>query len=322
MHLGEDILFLSDREQEALGIAPGDIADAIEEAIADRTAGKLHNAPKAAILPGEGRYMMATMSVGDGPGLTVLKTAMVAPDNPLRNMPSVNATILVMDSQTGAARAVLGANWITAVRTAGLSAVAARRLADPASKVVAFVGCGVQARSHLDAFAGLFPLAEVRAFGRGRANAETLCAKARQMGMTAEICETAEAALRGADLVVTSITLDYSVEPFLDARWLKPGAFAAITDLGIPWTDEGMGAFGAVVVDDMEQEKQSPKPVAPRDLIRADLTELVNGTVPLRHAPDYPTAFAFRGIALGDFAAAALVLERAEAAGAGRRIAV
>ncbi len=322
MHLGEDILFLSDAEQEALGIDPGDIADAIETAITARTDGTLHNAPKVAILPGEGRYMMATMSVGDGPGLTVLKTAMVAPDNPLRDMPSVNATILVMDSQTGAARAVLGANWITAVRTAGLSAVAARRLADPTSKVVAFVGCGVQARSHLDAFAALFPLTEIRAFGRGKANAEILCTKARQMGLSATISETAEAALTGADLIVTSITLDYAVEPFLDARWLKPGAFAAITDLGIPWSDEGMGAFGAIVVDDLEQEKQSPKPVAPRDLIRADLTELVGGTVPLRHSPDHPTAFAFRGVALGDFAAAALVLERAEATGAGRRIAV
>lgn len=320
MHLGDDILFLSDADQEGLGITPGEIADAIEDAIRERTEGALHSAPKIVILPGEGRYMMATMSVGDGPGLTVLKTAMVAPDNPLRDMPTVNATLLVVDSQSGAARAVLGGNWITAVRTAGLSAVAARRLADPASSVVAFVGCGVQAHSHLDAFSALFPLAEIRAFGRSIAKPQALCAKAEDMGLKAAVAATPKEALEGADLVVTSITLDYSVEPFLDARWLKPGAFAAVTDLGIPWGEAGMSGFGTVVVDDLEQEKQSPKPVAPPDLIRADLTEVVSGKVNLHHNPDHATAFAFRGIALGDFAAAALVLERAEAAGVGSRI--
>ena len=320
MHLGGNFLYLSDPVLEGLDITPTEIADAIEIAIAQRTNGTLHAAPKAAVLPGEGRYMMSTLSVGDGPGLTVLKVATVSPDNPLREMPSINGTILALDSQTGVPRAVMGANWITAVRTAGLSAVAARRMGDPASKSVAFVGCGVQARSHLDAFAAIFPLTEIRAFGRGASNVKSLCDKASSMGLRAVASDTAEAALSGADLIVTSVTLDYSIDPFLDVRWLKPGAFAAITDLGIPWITDSMPTFKAIVVDDMEQEKLSPKPVAPRDLIRGDLTELVNGTVPLTHNPSGPTAFAFRGMALGDFAAAALAIERAEAAGVGQNI--
>ncbi len=59
---------------------------------------------------------------------------------------------MVMDGQTGLLRAVLEANWVTAVRTAALSMVAARRLPDPNAETVAFVGAGVQARSHLAAF--------------------------------------------------------------------------------------------------------------------------------------------------------------------------
>lgn len=320
MHLSRGFLHLSDEAQRGLGIAPREVADAIEAALAQKAAGTLHVAPKSAVVPGAGRYMMATLAVGDGPGLTVVKVATVSPDNPMRSLPSVNGAILVLDAETGLLRAVMGANWVTAERTAGLSAVAARRLASPSSRSVAFVGCGVQAQSHLRAFGDLFPLTEIRAFGRGRDNVERLCKAAGAMGLAARIAGTPREALDGADLVVTSVSLDYTIEPFLDADWLKPGAFAAITDLGIPWRPENLDAFAPIVIDDREQEAASERPMVPRHLVTCDLTELVAGAAPPERDPSRPSAFAFRGIALGDFAAVALAFERAEAAGAGERI--
>lgn len=320
MHLSGDFIYLSDGALQDLGIAPREVADAIETALTQKAAGKVHTAPKSSIIPGEGRYMMATLSVGDGPGLTIVKVATVSPDNPLRALPSINGAILALDSQTGLLRGVLGANWITAVRTAGLSVVAARRLADPNARSVAFIGCGVQAQSHLRAFGDQFALSEVRAFGRGRANVERLCKAASSMGLATKAPRTAEEAIRGADLVVTSVPLDYSIEPFLDAGWLKPGAFAAITDLAIPWLSETLGAFGTIVVDDKEQEAASAKPLVPSEQVTGDLTELVTGDARVFRDPERPTGFAFRGIALGDFATAALALERAEARRAGVRL--
>ena len=119
--------------------------------------------------------------------------------------------------------------------------------------------------------------------------------------------------------MVTSVTLDYTLEPFLDARWLKSGAFAAITDLCIPWRADGLSAFGTVIVDDRIQEAESGKPMLPYGQIAGDLTELVAGTTPA-HDKTRPAAFAFRGIALGDYAAAVLAVHRAEADGAGKRV--
>lgn len=309
-------LFLTDETLEKMGIAPPEIADAIETALVEKAEGRLHVAPKAAILPGGGRYMMATMAVG---GITVVKQATVSPGNPARGLAAINGAILALDAETGLLRAVMGANWITAHRTAALSAVAARRLGDPGSETIAFVGTGVQARSHLLALREIFPLKRVLAVGRGQANLDALCAFARELGLEARPAESAESALRAADVVVTSVTLDYSIEPFLDARWLQPHAFAAITDLCIPWLPEGLDALGTVVVDDMAQERASEKPMLPTERIAGDLTDLVTGGVPGRDA-GRPAAFAFRGIALGDYAAAKLVLERAEATGAGQRI--
>ena len=319
MHLTDDFLFLPDATLDGLGLSPADVADAIESALVAKADGRLHTSPKSAILPGGGRYMMSTLAVGDD-GFVVVKQVSVCPENPGRGLPAINGAIMVLDAGTGKLRAVVGANWITAVRTAALSAVAARRLADPASETVAFVGTGVQAHSHLAAFAGMFPLKRIRAVGRGKANLERLCQSARDMGLDAEACDSAEDALRGADLVVTSVTLDYTIPPFLDARWLKPTAFAAITDLCIPWLPDAMTAFGTVIIDDRVQEAENDKPMLPYERIAGDLTELVSGRTP-PPVPGKPSAFAFRGIALGDYAAAVLAVTRAEALGMGRPVA-
>src|SRR4029077_21124974 len=94
--------------------------------------------------------------------------------------------------------------------------------------VAAFTGCGGGARSHLDAFAALFPLQEVRAFGRGSANRDALCRAAEALGCRTVAARTAREALDGADLVVSTVPLTPRPDPFLDARWLKSGAFAAM----------------------------------------------------------------------------------------------
>ncbi len=303
------LTYLSDEDLEGLGIQTSEVADAIESALIAKADGKLHTSPKLAILPGDGRYAMSTLAVGDD-GFIVTKQVTVCPDNPARGLPAINGAIMVLDGQTGLLRAVLGANWITAVRTAALSVVAARRLADPDAETVAFVGAGVQAHSHLAAFSEMFPLKNIRVFGRGKANTDKLCRRAQEMALNAETVTDAEDALRGADLVVTSITLDYSIEPFLDARWLKPTAFSTITDACVPWIPEGMTAFKSVIVDDRVQEKESDKPMLSYQQVTGDLTELVTGKIDAS-GREKPAAFAFRGISLGDYAAAVLAVSRA-----------
>ncbi len=311
-----DFLYLSDADLDAMGIAPSEIADEVEAALIAKAQGQLHTTPKSAIMPGEGRYMMSTLSVGHD-GLIVVKQVTVSPENPGRDLPAINGAIMVLDAETGLLRAVLGANWVTAHRTAALSAVAARRLADPSSHTIGFIGCGVQAQSHLSAFQPMFPLKRVLANGRGEKNRDALCAFAEGRGLAAEAA-SAQDTLAQSDIVVTSVTLDYTIPPFLDANLLKPNAFAAITDLCIPWMPDSMGRFQTIIVDDMEQEKTAEKPMVDRNIIAGDLTDLVAGRIA---ETTRPAAFAFRGVALGDYAASVLALAKAEALGAGQRVA-
>jgi len=310
-------LYLPDETLAGLGITTAEVVECIEKAARAEAGGTLWTAPKSAFFTGDGRYMMSTLAAAEEPALVAVKQVTVCPENAGRGLPIINGAIMLLDAETGLLRAVLGANWVTAVRTPGLSAVVAKRLANPNSASIAFIGCGVQARSHLEAFAELFPLSEVRALGRGQANIDRLCDLARAKRLSARACRDAREAVEGADLVVSSVTLTSDAAPFVDARWLKPGAFASITDVARPWEPAGMAALGTVIVDNLAQEAASPKPMVDPKLVSGDLVGLVTGKVGARFDPVRPSAFVFRGIAIGDIALAGLAYRRAVAAGKG-----
>lgn len=302
--------YLSRATCESLGIEAEVVIETIEKLILGAAAGRVWNAPKAVVMPGDGRYLMATLSVADDPPFMAVKSLGLNPENSERGLPQINAVVVLHDAKTGVPVAVVEGNWVTELRTAGLSAVAARHLARPDSRVAAFIGCGAQARSHLDVFRRLFPLAQVRAMGRGNANRDRFCAHAESLGIKAVPCNDAETVVAGADIVVTSVTLSYDTAPFIDARWLKPGVFAAITDLAIPWYAENMDTFDRIVIDDLEQERRMEKPMVDASLIDGDITGLVSGSIPRRRDDAERTAFVFRGLALSDLALAVLAWQR------------
>lgn len=310
-----DIPFLSEDDLVALGLSTEQIADAIEDAIRGAAEGRVWSAPKAVIMPpDDGRYMMAALAAMDGPSLLAVKTVVLNPENPSQGLAQINGLVTMLESDTGLPAAILDGNWITAVRTAGLSATAARRLARRDAKSVGFVGTGVQARSHLQAFADLFPLERIRMFGRGQANKDRLAEAAEALGLRHQDCASGQEAVEEVDIVVTSITLTGDPEPFLDASRLKPGCFAAITDLGVPWHRDSFASLDRVVIDDLEQEKALSMKLCDPAHVHGDLAGLVMGKVTAPKSDTARTAFLFRGHALGDLAVSALALETYRAA--------
>ncbi len=303
-----------------MALTTDEVIERIERLIRGRSRARAWNAPKAVIQPPDGRYMMATLSAADDPPFLAVKSLIFNPRNRERGLPDINAVVTLLDSDTGVPLADLDGNWITAVRTAGLSAVAAKRLARPDASVAAFIGCGVQAHSHLQAFSALFPLKEIRAFGRGTANRDAFCQAASKLGLSPVSSTTAREAVRGADLVITSVTFSPHLVPFLDPRWLQPGTFVTMTDQAAPWVADGLAAFHRIVVDDLEQEAQMPKPLVDPALVAGDLMGLVNGEITGRGSDEEKTAFVFRGLALGDLAVTALAYQRALQLGKGSQI--
>ena len=307
--------YLSEPLLERLSITTDEAIEWIERLIMGQREGRVWCAPKSVLYPGDERYIMATLAVADDPRVVATKSLVLNPRNRERGLPVLRSLVTLLDSQTGEPLAVLDGNWVTAKRTAGLSAVAARRMARPDSACIGFIGCGVQALSHLEAFRDLFPLWEVRAFGRGATNRDALCRAAEARGMKAVASATAREAVEEADIVVTSITLLPDPVPFLDARWLKPGVFATITDLATSWLPGTMAAFERIVIDDLEQEAKMSKPMVAPSLVAGDLSGLVAGEISGRASGEERSAFVFRGLAVGDLALAALAYQRAKSAG-------
>ena len=303
--------YLSPAALDGLELSTTEIVESIEALLRSAKQFRAWSAPKPVIKPPDGRYLMATLSAADDPPFMAVKALLLNPRNPERGLSSINSLVVLQDGDTGLPLAVIDGNWITAVRTAGLSAVAAKRFANPQASAIAFIGCGVQAQSHLRALAELFPLKEVRAFGRGAANRDALCRRAEGMGLAAVAAATARDAVSGADIVVSSVPLTPKPSPFVDARWLKPGAFATLPDLALPWLRDSMGAFGRIVIDDREQEATMPEPMVEPQLVSGDLADLVAGSVAEVSSRSERTAFVFRGMGLADLALAALAYQRA-----------
>jgi ornithine cyclodeaminase/alanine dehydrogenase len=307
----DNIPYLSEETLDGLGIATSEVIESIEFLIAGCARSTVWSAPKAVILPEDGRYMMAALAAADDPALLAVKTLVLNPHNPERGLPQINGLVTLLDSNTGLPAAIMDGNWITAVRTAGLSAVAAKYLARPESSVAAFIGTGVQARSHLQALADLYPLEEVRIFGRGRENIDRLSELATTLGKSPVVCASGEEAVRDADLIVSSVTYSATTESFLDASQLRPDSFSAITDLGTPWERDSFAAFDRIVIDDLQQEAAMPNKLVAPELVAGDLAGLVLGRIEGRQRDDERCAFIFRGHALGDLALSALAYRKA-----------
>jgi ornithine cyclodeaminase/alanine dehydrogenase len=105
--------------------------------------------------------------------------------------------------------------------------------------------------------------------------------------------------------------LSAELEPFVDAGWLKPGAFAAITDFAVPWKPDSIAKFERIIIDDLEQEASMESPLVKPGLVAGDLSGLVLGKVAGRGNDAERTAFIFRAHPLGDLALAALAYQKA-----------
>lgn len=228
------------------------------------------------------------------------------PDNPARGLPTMLATLLLMDPHTGETLAVMEATWLTALRTAAVSALAVDTLASREPKVVALLGSGALARTHAAALRAVREVGEIRVWSRNAANAAACAA---EIGAIAKA--SAEEAVRGADLVCT---VTNASEPVLKGAWLKPGAFVAAVGAVRPtWRELDDEAMRSVVVADSREAagRESGDVILSRAPVYAEIGELLAGSVPMPRA-GATVVFKALGQAVADGVAARLVYEASQ----------
>ena len=293
------------------------LIDALADAFAEVSSGAVSVPPRVAAFVPE-RGMLAVMP-GYAAGVLETKLVSVFPGHE----PSHQALIAVFDTDTGTALASRYATHITATRTAAASALSTRLLAREDSRVLAILGTGVQARSHLEAVTRVRDFDDVRVAGRSRDNAEAFAGVTGGRRPGVGVADSFEAAVREADVVC--VCTDAS-SPVLKRSWLASGTH--VTSVGAsrggPELDEGTVRADVLAVE--SRVAFEPYPAGAHDLQRIDpapaveLGELVAGTRPGRTSNEQITVYKSMGHAAEDAAAARLVYERAVQDGVGTEV--
>ncbi len=253
------------------------------------------------------------------------------PGNAAQHLPTHLAIVLLWDSRTGDLLAILDGRLITEIRTAATSAAATQALARPDARVLALLGAGVQARSHLEALRFVRSLRQVRVWSRTPASVQRLIAEMQpRAGVPLVACATAADAARGADLIVTATS---ATTPVLQGAWIADGAH--INAVGAPrpdWRELDTAAVrrARVFVDSRAGAlTESGDLLAPigegaigKDHIRGEIGEVLAGSVPGRTHAQEITLFKSLGMAVEDVATAHWVYARARERGVGQHVAL
>jgi len=291
-----------DKEQVRKHLRMGELIPAMEKALIDFSAGKVTQPVRSVITvdPPGGFFGMMPARTPDGLGI---KLVTFYPKNAERGIPTHMATIFLADPETGAPLAVMDGTLITEMRTAAVSAAATKLLASSDAKILAILGSGVQARSHVEALRLVRRFEEVRVWSPTKAHAEQF---AKQIGAKAM---SAEDVVRGADVVVTATS---SKTPVLCGTWLKAGCHVNAVGACRPdWRELDDEAMANVVFVDSREAavKESGDVILSGAKIYAELGEALAGKVS-PHANE-STIFKSLGMAVEDIAAALLVLRAA-----------
>jgi len=276
-----------------------DLIPAIAQALAAQSSGKVVQPVRTVLPVAPHKGFFAVMPAYAAGGALGAKLVTFYPHNV--GIHTHHAVIVMFKAETGEPLAVMDGRLITEMRTAAASAVATQHLARKDASVLAIIGSGVQAKSHLAALRHVRSFKEVRVWSPRNAPAF-----AQQHGVKA--ASSAADAVRGADVVVVAAS---ATTPILQGRWLSPGTHVnAIGATRPEWRelDDDLVTTARVFVDSREAAlRESGDVIAARSEV-TEIGAVVAGRDPGRRSAEELTLFKSVGVAVEDVAAAALVL--------------
>jgi len=292
-----------------------DVINVVEEAFRIWGEGK-GNMPAKVYLPvehGDFRAMPAAL-----PGCAGIKWVNAHSQNPSRNLPSVMATMIYNDPETGYPLAIMDATEITAYRTGAAAAIASKYLARRDSHTIGIIGAGYQAYTQILAHSELFSPISIKVFDISKVAVDRLINSL--PGFSIKNCAIQEAA--ESDIVCT---LTPSHNPIIKKEWIIAGTH--VNAVGADATgkeelDSSILKDAVVIVDDLEQASAGGEINVPIQKgiytireVYGTLAELVTGKKKGRTDNTVITVFDSTGIAIEDIAVAKFLFERAQQMG-------
>jgi len=320
---GNEILYLSQEDVKKC-LTTKDTLEAVEEGIRLLGQGKAIQPPKIYMELDKYRgFIKPMIAFIDEPlNISATKNFTFFPENRKSGIPTVLATIILNDPETGVPLAIMDGTWITAVRTAATTAVAAKYLAKRSSEVVGIFGAGVQGKTHLMALNEVFKLKSVRIADVSKEyRAQFTKEMGEKLGLDIVAVEDNKQVVSGADIVVTATTGN---EALVKKEWVEPGLFIAKVG-SYQEVDFGMLAMvDKLVVDWWEYVSHRVPEIMEtkikREDVYAELAETVSGRKKGRESNTEKILFISIGMGVEDAAVGLRVYQRAKEISVGQSL--
>jgi alanine dehydrogenase len=306
--------------------------EAVKDAFAQLSAGQADVPLRTALdVPrhnGMTLFMPAYLSADDA---MALKIVSVYNDNPDKELPLIHALVVVVDAETGAPAAVMDGTYLTALRTGAAAGAATDVLARPEARVAAVFGAGAQGRTQLEAVCAVRPIVEAYVYDVDSEQAGRYADEmAGLLDLDVQVARTPARAVRSADVICTATT---SSSPVFDDADVQPGTHINAIGAYTPEMQEipPQTVLRAKVVIDHHEAALAEagdllipidRGLMTAEHIYAELGEIIAGDRSGRESSQEITLFKSVGVAVQDVAAAAAVLEAAQAIGVGTDVAL
>ncbi|MGB3713264.1 MAG: ornithine cyclodeaminase family protein [Candidatus Promineifilaceae bacterium] len=315
------LLYLSQSDVVSVGLEMAEVIELLEQAFLEKGAGRVEMPPKPGIHPGGGdNFIHAMPAYIPGMNSAGIKWVGGFPENNQRGLPYISGLLILNDPETGLPISVMDCSWITGMRTAAATAVAARRLARPESSVLGILGCGVQGRTNTEALNVLFPLQKVMAYDvtveSANAFAEDISSR---FDLEVQVVGSPKEAVADCDLIVTAGPILRHPHRTIQAGWWDEGAFASLVDFDSYWHPAAMKEANKFYTDDLAQLNHYKDVGYFQDIpqVSGDLGELVTGQKPGRETAGERNIACNLGLAMDDMAVAPALYKRAVEKGIG-----
>ncbi len=323
-----DIRFLSARDVEELSLTTADVLEAVEASLRAQGEGEVVLEPREHLVPDpafHGHFNLLRAYVRPL-GVAGVKVVGDYADNYRIGLPSELALLTLYDPRTGVPLAIVDATEITERRTGAVTAIGARHLARRDAKVLGHIGARGTAFSNVTMLDFEFDFEEIRVTSRRPESRGAFGAALEEaLGKRVEVVESAEEAVRGADIVVEATRL-IEPAPILRTEWIGAGAlvvpYGTVSAVELSLTT----VMDKIVVDDWQQCRQGRfgalRPHVERGLLsqanlHAEIGQIVAGARSGRDRDDERILFWHRGLATTDLAVGHLLYERAVEHGVG-----
>ena len=250
-----EMIYLSQADVLEAGVTMPEVINLVEKGLHEHGKGWVENPPKPGIHASPDSFIHAMPAYFKNLGMGGIKWVSGYPANREIGLPQIIGLIILNDMKTGAPVCIMDGTWITAVRTAAVSAITAKYCARKYSKILGIVGAGVQGRQHLTALKIVLPnLSKAKIYDINR-EAAIKCRDelASQVGIEIMVCDSVEDVAKGSDVIVTAT--QRLAKPLIRDEWFGAGCLGMGLEASRAWYGDAILNADKFVTDDWEQTK-------------------------------------------------------------------